>query len=205
MQGKVGMSQSHCCASHSASLAAVCRCWLFQGSCSDPASIGNVWVLSSAVGQSCEQLHIFYLCVYVLLLSPPLGFSVRFSLSPESGLSWKHILGCIINFLECWLLGGKYWILLPFCAFSLPCMSSSEKLETPEEFTARYILAVKHSQTLQQCWEVSNKEQAGCDTSTCCSSPEKRTTEHKHAGICLFPSLQELLCRDWKTNDSLMV
>lgn len=44
-----------------------------------------------------------------------------------------------------------------------------------------------------------NKEQAGCN------SPEKRTTEHKHAGICLFPSLQELLCRDWKTNDSLMV
>lgn len=73
------------------------------------------------------------------------------------------------------------------------------------EFAARYISAVFHSQALQQCWEVSNKEQAGCDTSTCCSSPEERTTEHKHAGICLFPSLQELLCRDWKTNDSLMV
>lgn len=201
MQGKVGISQSHSWASHSASLAAVCRCWLFRGSCSDPASIG-----STAVWQSCEQLHIFCMCVYMFFyLVHHWDFSVSFSLSPESGLSRKQILGCIINLFECWLLGGKCWILLPFSLFSLPCVSSSEKLETDEEFTTSYVSPVFHSQALQQCWEVSNKEQAGCGTSTCCNSPEKRTTEYKHAGICLFPSLQELLCREWKTNDSLMV
>lgn len=149
---------------------------------------------------------IFSVCVDIFFcLVHHWDFSVSFSLSPESELSRKCILGCIINLFESWLLGGKCWILLPFCAFSLPCVSSWEKLETPVEFTAGYISAVFHSQALQQCWEVFNEEHAGCGTCTCCNSPEKRTTEHKHAGICLFPSLQELLCRDWKTNDSLMV
>lgn len=140
---------------------------------------------------------IFSVCVCIFFLVHHWDFSVGFSFSLER----KHILGCIVNLFECWLLGEKCWILLPSRAFSLPCMSSSEKLETFVEFRARYMSAVFQ----QQCWEVWNEEQAGCGTSTCCSSPERRTTEHKHAGVCLFPSLQELLCRDWKTNDSLMV
>lgn len=155
------------------------------------------------VVSSCT-FSVMCVCVFLYLVHP-WDFSAGFSLSPESGLSQKHILSCIINLFECWLLWGKCWILLPFPAFSLLCMCSSEKAETLKEFTARYISAVFHSQAVQQCQEVSNKEQAGCGTSTCCSSPEKGTTEHKHAGICLFPSLQELLCWDWKTNDSLMV
>lgn len=121
----------------------------FEGSYNDPHQYEMCvcacsWVQCSRVVDSC----IFSVCVYVymfLYLVHHWDLNVVFSLVPESGLTWKHVLRCIINLFECWLLGEKLWkcwILLPFLVFSLPRMSSSEKLETLADFTTRYVLAV---------------------------------------------------------------
>lgn len=100
MQGKVGISQSHSCASHSASLAAVCRCWLFRGSCSDPAAIGKcVSAQQCSVAELWAAAYFLYVCVYLLLLGPPLGFQCRLFLIPweqaimetHSGLRYKSL------------------------------------------------------------------------------------------------------------------
>lgn len=151
MQRKVEISQSRSCASHSASLAVGMSCAdavCFKGSCNDAASIPNVCVHAHecSIAELWTAAYFLCVCIYMFLyLVHHWDLNVGFSLVPGSGLSRKHILGCIINLFELWLLGGKLWkcwISLPFPAFSLPRMSSSEKLETLADFTARYVLAV---------------------------------------------------------------
>lgn len=144
MQQKVEISRSRSCASRS-----VCR---VPCSCSDPALTWNACVhahkCSVAELWTAADFPCVCVCIYIYIFYTWCTTRIWISFSsvaPESGLSWKHLLSCIMNLFECWLLGGKLWklwILLPFPTFSFPHMFSAEGLETLADFTPQCVLAV---------------------------------------------------------------
>lgn len=167
-----------------------------------------VYVLTSAVQHLWIAVCFLYVHKYVMFLYwvHPWDLNVIFSLAPESGLSWKHILGCIINLSECRLLGGKLWK----CWISLPCVLSPTRVFSRETGGSCRL----HHQVRPGCLSHHRALLAAMLSGV---GRSRRSGALAHAGAVqraplsrnmqedLSPFLQELLRREGKTNGPLMV
>ena len=168
-----------------------------EGSYSSPASTRNACVPAHecGIGELWTAACFLCLCVCVLYFIHRWDLNVVFSLAPESGLSWKRVG---LRYKSFWMLTAWRKAMKMLDCTSLPCVLSPTHVfirktgDSCRLYSKVCLGCLSHNRALLAVmlaviW--TNKEQAVFGTFTCCNCLEKSTTEPKHAGVCLFPSL----------------
>lgn len=191
----------------------VCRAlvlWrLLQWSCIDKKC---VYMLTSAV----QHLWVAacFLCIHIyiyvcFILGPPLGFECHFSLSPWQRAIMETHLG--LHYKSFWMLPAwrKAMKTLDFTSpwsLSHACLHQKNRrlLQTSQPGMSWLPLAPPRCPWSGAAVTWAQEERAVGGTCARRSRLEESATEQEQAGGS-FPFLQELLRKEGKTNDSLMV